>query len=216
LTLFIGEITGEPGANMQWAHYFRNIVERYQVIIVGWPDNIPFVNLSQASSALPELQKLFDMWETGITHWKTLTDEEFAKLHEERNAKLKSGEISETTRRTRSDRGKKRERPTTTINDGNATRRKKYKSMETIEDSDKENDDADIGEDNGSSAPPHQPSNATPDIGGSSELEPFDCDAALDMLDRLFGPSNSAGSSSDGIDNSMLDFTNFNMFNSTL
>ncbi|KAG2337985.1 hypothetical protein BDR05DRAFT_1004606 [Suillus weaverae] len=210
VTSGLREITGKPGANMQWAHYFRNIVEHYQVIIVGWPDNIPFVNLSKASSALPELQKLFDMCETGITHWKTLTDEEFAKLREECNAKLKR---------------KKCERPTTTINDGNATRRKKYKSMETIEDSDKENDDADIGEDNGndndremthaptpnltfnnssgatpdptlsstpadftfkqfgSSAPPRQPSNATPDIGRSSELEPFNCDAALDMLD---------------------------------
>ncbi|KAG1797630.1 hypothetical protein EV424DRAFT_1292587, partial [Suillus variegatus] len=44
-------VTGDPDARMQWTHYFRNVVQRYQVAIEGWPDNIPFTNLSQVSSA---------------------------------------------------------------------------------------------------------------------------------------------------------------------
>ncbi|KAG1783911.1 hypothetical protein EV702DRAFT_945406, partial [Suillus placidus] len=51
------KITGDPRVNMQWTHYFRNIIRRYQVMIVGWPNNIPFVNLSKVSSALPELER---------------------------------------------------------------------------------------------------------------------------------------------------------------
>ncbi|KAG1775915.1 hypothetical protein EV702DRAFT_941657, partial [Suillus placidus] len=51
------KITGDPHVNMQWTHYFRNIVRHYQVMIVGWPNNIPFVNLSKVSSALPELKR---------------------------------------------------------------------------------------------------------------------------------------------------------------
>ncbi|KAG2337990.1 hypothetical protein BDR05DRAFT_1004609 [Suillus weaverae] len=155
---------------MQWIHYFRNIVQRYQVIIVGWPDNIPFVNLSKVSSSLSELERLFNMWDTHITCWKTLSDEEFAKLYEERNEELKSGQIEDIRRRTRSDKGKKRKRPAATNNKDKNTARKKYKSVETIDNNDKEND-----EDNhrGQTTPPpspRQPSNATP--GASSFCQP--------------------------------------------
>lgn len=81
---------------MQWAYYFRNIVQRYQVMVDGWPDNVPFANLSKVSSALPELERLLRKWESGTTHWKTLTDDEFEKIHQEHNAKLDSGEIEDT------------------------------------------------------------------------------------------------------------------------
>ncbi|KAG2108476.1 uncharacterized protein F5147DRAFT_773676 [Suillus discolor] len=57
-------ITGDPDARMQWTHYFRNVVQHYQVAIEGWPDNIPFANLSQASSACPNLEMLYSKWES--------------------------------------------------------------------------------------------------------------------------------------------------------
>ncbi|KAG2339222.1 hypothetical protein BDR05DRAFT_1003492 [Suillus weaverae] len=258
-----GKITGDPRVNMQWTHYFRNIVRCYQVMIVGWPDNIPFVNLSKVSRALPELERLFDLWDTHITCWKTLTDEEFMKMCQECNKKLKSGT--------------KCKRPAATnSNDGNTAQCKKYKSAETIEDSDKENDEdnnEDNGEDNGRERTPppspHQPSNATPNLTfepsiptpnltfepsiatpnffaphatGSSldanthftfppyvpdssldsnnhpnsltQLGAFNCEAALNRLDQIYG-SGSAPSLSADVDNSMFDFTNINMFGST-
>ncbi|KAG1848570.1 hypothetical protein F4604DRAFT_1935349 [Suillus subluteus] len=89
------QITGNPDANMQWALYFWNIVQCYQVIIEGWTDNIPFANLSQVSSALPELDRLFQRWKSGATHWKTLTDEEFEKILQEHNNKLDHGKIDD-------------------------------------------------------------------------------------------------------------------------
>ncbi|KAG2126224.1 hypothetical protein DEU56DRAFT_758971 [Suillus clintonianus] len=272
------KITGEPHANMQWTHYFRNIVRRYQVTIVGWPDNIPFVNLSKVSSALPELERLFHLWDTRITFWKTLTDEEFAKICQEHNEKLKSGEIEDIHRRTRSDKGTKRKRLAATNSNDNTAQRKKYKSAETIEDT--RTTARDNGGETTPQPSPHQPSNAnttpnltfepsvttpnftfepsittpnftfkpsdaapnssTPHAAGSSldanthftfppyvpgspldgdnhpngltQLGAFDCDAALETLDRIYGP---APSSSTDVDNPVFDFTNINMFGST-
>ncbi|KAG2140766.1 hypothetical protein BD769DRAFT_1336179, partial [Suillus cothurnatus] len=130
------EITGDPDANMQWALYFQNIVQRYQVMVEGWPDSVPFVNLSQASSALPELDRLFRSWKLGATCWKTLTDEEFEKILQEHNDKLDRGEIDDHRRQTRSDKGKKQKKPTAI--DSSSRGRKKHKSAATVEDSDKE------------------------------------------------------------------------------
>ncbi|KAG2751292.1 hypothetical protein P692DRAFT_20817536 [Suillus brevipes Sb2] len=92
----VREITGDSDAKMQWAYYFCNIIQRYQVMVDGWPDNIPFANLSKVSSALPELERLLCKWESGLTRWKTLTDDEFEKIHREHNVKLDSGEIEDT------------------------------------------------------------------------------------------------------------------------
>ncbi|KAI5990637.1 hypothetical protein EDD15DRAFT_2137953, partial [Pisolithus albus] len=79
------EITGEPSAKMQWAHYFRNVVARYLVAIEGWPDRVPFVNLSTVSSALPDLEMLLSMWESGSIYWKRLSNEEYEALRHERD-----------------------------------------------------------------------------------------------------------------------------------
>ncbi|KAG2158563.1 uncharacterized protein EDB93DRAFT_1076570 [Suillus bovinus] len=45
-------ITKDENMKMHWANYFRNNIQHYQVVIEGWPANIPFVNLSQALSAV--------------------------------------------------------------------------------------------------------------------------------------------------------------------
>ncbi|KAG2741539.1 hypothetical protein P692DRAFT_20750831 [Suillus brevipes Sb2] len=108
------EVTGDSDAKMQWAYYFRNIVQRYQVMIEGWPKHIPFVNLSKVSSALPELEMLLRKWELGTTHWKVLTDADFEKVRLECSEMLESGEIKDTRRRPRSDKGSKRKRPAAT------------------------------------------------------------------------------------------------------
>ncbi|KAG0705574.1 hypothetical protein DFH29DRAFT_799878 [Suillus ampliporus] len=100
-------ITGDPHANMQWVYYFQNVVQCYQVTIEGWPDNVPFANLSQVSSALPELNRLLWKWDSGATRWKTLTDKEFDKILQEHNDQLDRGEINDHRRWTRSDKGKK-------------------------------------------------------------------------------------------------------------
>ncbi|KAL4077484.1 hypothetical protein J3A83DRAFT_4087980, partial [Scleroderma citrinum] len=74
------EITGEPRAKMQWAHYFHNIIACYLVTIEGWPNCIPFTNLSTVSSALLDLEMLLRMWESGSIYWKQLSEEEYEAL----------------------------------------------------------------------------------------------------------------------------------------
>ncbi|KAG1743591.1 uncharacterized protein EDB91DRAFT_1247093 [Suillus paluster] len=101
------EATGDPDAKMQWAHYWRNIVQRYLVICEGWPDGIPFGNLSKVSNSFTNLEMLLRKWKSGDIYWRQMDNEEFEELHRERNEKLNSGEIIELHRRTCSDKGKK-------------------------------------------------------------------------------------------------------------
>ncbi|KAH7922382.1 hypothetical protein BV22DRAFT_974595, partial [Leucogyrophana mollusca] len=123
------EITGHKEVRMQWKLYFQNIIDVYQVKIVGWPDNVPFGNLSQVSSALPDLQALLRKWQSGAIRWEHIDDDELARLREKRNQQLESGEIQDHCCHVCSDKGKSRKK-------GGATRTKEYKSAETIADSD--------------------------------------------------------------------------------
>ncbi|KAG1823253.1 hypothetical protein DFJ58DRAFT_849781 [Suillus subalutaceus] len=70
------------------------VVQRYLVIIEGWLDNIPFVNLSSVSSALPDLEMLLRKWESHAIHWRRLDEDEYQALLEERNKKLESGKVA--------------------------------------------------------------------------------------------------------------------------
>ncbi|KAG1869472.1 hypothetical protein DFJ58DRAFT_855880 [Suillus subalutaceus] len=135
------EKTGVPDATMHWAQYWRNVVKRYSVIIEGWPKNIPFVNLSTASSALPDLEMLLRKWRSKAIKWKCLTEEELDTMEKERDDGIGNGAIKETHRRLRSDKGKKRRR---NADDETSQhhRKKTYKSMETID-----SDISDIEED---------------------------------------------------------------------
>ena len=100
-------ITGKPKACMQWKAYFRNIVSRYRVAIEGWPSTIPFANLSDCSSSMPQLEMLQQKWEMDSTYWRKLTDEEFEVLRQQQNEDIESCSIIESTHRTRSDKGAK-------------------------------------------------------------------------------------------------------------
>ncbi|KAG1736256.1 hypothetical protein EDB19DRAFT_1830059 [Suillus lakei] len=61
------------------------MVQWYLVVVEDWPDNIPFVNLSN----------------------RHLEEDEYQKLLQEHNEKLEWGDIAEECCRTRSDKGKK-------------------------------------------------------------------------------------------------------------
>lgn len=122
---------------MQWTHYFRNVVQRYQVVITGWPDSVKFTNLSNVSSALPDLKMLERQWVSGATKWVNIDDDEFERLRLERDEQLDNGEIIDHRRRTRSDKGRKRKQPAVSQK-GNTNRNKTHKSAEFIESSDDE------------------------------------------------------------------------------
>ncbi|KAG1731404.1 hypothetical protein EDB19DRAFT_1640861, partial [Suillus lakei] len=49
-------------------NYWHNMVQWYLVVVEDWPDNIPFVNLSNVSSALPDLEMLLHKWQSCAIH----------------------------------------------------------------------------------------------------------------------------------------------------
>ncbi|KIM58466.1 hypothetical protein SCLCIDRAFT_28011 [Scleroderma citrinum Foug A] len=116
----------------------------------GWPEAIPFANLSSASSSLSQLELLLQKWEMGMTYWKEISDEEVEELWQKRNEQIEGGEIKEPSRCTRSDKGKKCVRHSS----DNPPSRKKYKSAATIVNSDDEGGE----EPEESSLPPAPPS----------------------------------------------------------
>ncbi|KAI5991220.1 hypothetical protein EDD15DRAFT_2197644 [Pisolithus albus] len=133
------EITGNPDAKMQWSAYFARVVSRYLVIVDGWPDNIPFVNLSSVSSSLPQLERLLNKWETGEIQWKCITQQELSRMQDERCTQLETGQAIEPKRRTHSDKGKTHKKSS-----GNQARqRQTFKSTAVIGNSDGE--DGDVG-----------------------------------------------------------------------
>lgn len=134
---FTEQITNNPKATMQWAHYWRNVVSRHQVVVEGWPDEIPFDNLSKVASGITALENLKERWRSGETAWRQLDDDEFQELNDERNSKVGSGEVVEHHRWPRSDKGKKRRRALSPKE--NVTSRpckKAYTSPATVEDED--------------------------------------------------------------------------------
>ncbi|KAI6011956.1 hypothetical protein EDC04DRAFT_2905129 [Pisolithus marmoratus] len=143
-----GDVTGDPKAKMQWAQYFRNIVACYWVVIEGWPETIPFVNLSSASSSLMQLEALLQKWEMGTTYWKVLSNDELNQLQQRRNEQLENGEIREYACHTCSGKGKK-----CTNHSSAAASKKKYKSAATVDD-DEDEDNREQG-DNGSGSLQH-------------------------------------------------------------
>jgi len=127
-----------PKARMEWAQYFRNVVHRYKVAIEGWPESIPFANLSSESSSLSQLELLLRKWKMGKTYWRELSSKEVEELCQKRDAQLENGEIEEPSHRTRSDKGKKCMRRSS-----DARSRKKYKSAETIDEGEEDDEGGD-------------------------------------------------------------------------
>ncbi|KAF8131401.1 hypothetical protein EV363DRAFT_1449797 [Boletus edulis] len=193
------EITGED-ASMQWAHYFRNIVFRYKVIIEAWPPSIPIVNLSKASSSLGQLETLLRKWEGGSTHWRELRPGELELLRQERDHQLNNGEIEEPLRRTRSDKGTKRKRRAE--KDPEVSRQqKKRKSAQVIHDSDDDeptNEPASRGASPGDTGSSAEPAPGTPASAGTSDTSdptPSTGSSASVGTSDTSGPTQSTGSS---------------------
>lgn len=80
---YIGQITGDDVATMHWPTYWKDIVVRYHVVIEGWPQDIPFRNLSDVSN-LPKLDQLLRGWQTREIYFRRISDDEFNTLKAQR------------------------------------------------------------------------------------------------------------------------------------
>ena len=80
-----GHITGDEVATMHWPTYWKDVVARYHVIIEGWPEDVPFRNLSDVSN-LGKLEQLLRGWQSGTIRFRRISDAEFALLNAQREA----------------------------------------------------------------------------------------------------------------------------------
>ncbi|OSC96577.1 hypothetical protein PYCCODRAFT_1377310 [Trametes coccinea BRFM310] len=82
-------ITSDPRATMHWTRwtFFRFVFLAYGVKLVGWPQEIPFVNLSHKSMTSTNIRALLDAWASGQMRWVEATPRELlAADHDSRNA----------------------------------------------------------------------------------------------------------------------------------
>lgn len=70
---------------MHWPTYWKDVVARYHVIIEGWPEDVPFRNLSDVSN-LGKLEQLLRGWQSGAIHFRRIPEAEFALLNAQREA----------------------------------------------------------------------------------------------------------------------------------
>lgn len=137
---------------MEYKLYHENVIRRHRVMLMGWPQNMPFKNLSECSSSLQELQGLLERLLNGETYWKTITDDELDQLEDERKKRIEDGEIAPPApRRRRSDYGKTKKRKQDDVSSSDKDsdpprkrRKRKYKSTPTV---DNDEDSGSIHED---------------------------------------------------------------------
>jgi len=103
------EVTGVSGLTMKWKTYWESIVTTHRVQIEGWPSKIEFAPLTQACSGIGDTERLLKSWENGDTYWRKLTEDQYAKQKQLRETRTEGSEIEvDRSRKTRSDKGKKR------------------------------------------------------------------------------------------------------------
>jgi hypothetical protein len=108
MMMIAGEAVKNTSVKMQWRFYWRDVVKKFRVIIRGWPDDIPFANLSDISSALPILGALLRKWQQGTIFWESISDEEFGKLDKQRDIDIEGSSVEDPgPRKERKDKGKK-------------------------------------------------------------------------------------------------------------
>ncbi|KAL5514581.1 hypothetical protein ACEPAG_1897 [Sanghuangporus baumii] len=73
--LGLEEITGIIGISMEWACYESRIVDKYKIVLAGWPRKIPFTCELSSSTLDVVLSAILD----GRCKWKKLTDHEYDK-----------------------------------------------------------------------------------------------------------------------------------------
>lgn len=114
--------------SMNYANYEDVIVQGRKVMIVGWPDKVPFGSPS-AIGNLADMRILNDAWLSGAARWVRMTKDQVKSHAEDLEGRREGGESVGKKRKQRSDAGVKK---------GS----KKAKTVASPDDdSDKENDD---------------------------------------------------------------------------
>ncbi|KAF8326485.1 hypothetical protein F5887DRAFT_1197076 [Amanita rubescens] len=112
----LAQITGDSTTTMQYVRYEEEIIHKRGVELVGWTyDKI--VNPSQMSSALEPLSKLRNAIKEGRCKFVRLTQQEIKERIAAYDNRIEKGEMQARKRKTRKDKGKRRNVPQASLSD---------------------------------------------------------------------------------------------------
>ncbi|KAG7086815.1 hypothetical protein E1B28_002738 [Marasmius oreades] len=144
------EITGGKGMVVNYVHYKSQVVEKFKVHIVGWPENGPSI-MSPYSLPMADARMIYDLWRTNSCQWKKMSAAEYKAFVTEINKLREDGADVDPQRTKRSDYGGTHKRKYAEDTGGSRKRlrtggsttgkaasekSKGHKSKETISDSD--------------------------------------------------------------------------------
>lgn len=106
--------SNNPSAIMSYENMHRDIVRRYGIKLVGWPESVPFVNPSALGSQIPLLETLLDALETDECKFVRLSSRELQAEEAEFMKSVDGGDVVLKERKKRKDAGTKRKTQHTT------------------------------------------------------------------------------------------------------
>ncbi|KAM5536333.1 hypothetical protein V8D89_010025 [Ganoderma adspersum] len=70
-------LSGIGGRKMRWTlwAYYKFVFLALRIKLVGWPHDVPFMNLSRITS-LARISRIVALWETGKMHFAPVSDDE--------------------------------------------------------------------------------------------------------------------------------------------
>ncbi|KAI0687956.1 hypothetical protein BC835DRAFT_1419558 [Cytidiella melzeri] len=91
ISALLVEITGNENVKMNYVSFEEAIVERFHIILEGWPSGIAFTNPSELSDTLPPLQSVVDALTSGMCKFVRISEAQVQARRERIAADIASG-----------------------------------------------------------------------------------------------------------------------------
>ncbi|KAF7979792.1 hypothetical protein HWV62_40838 [Athelia sp. TMB] len=144
----------QPGHQipMSYKNFQVDIVEKFYIKIIGWPEGIPFIKPADIGN-IEHLRKLIKAFKTGDAYWRPLNKGEKKKTDDGAKARREAGIPAKDTRKRRSDYGGTHNKPdkrkaadTSNKENGPTPKRARITSRELIASDEEDHEDEDAGE----------------------------------------------------------------------
>ena len=99
---------------MSYKNFEHDIMEKYKLKVVGWPDGLEVKNPSDIGS-IDDLRRINRAWKSGQARFIELTGAEKKALAAKIKAREEAGELATRKRAERSDKGKTHAKRTTAV-----------------------------------------------------------------------------------------------------
>lgn len=137
---------------MSYKNFQVDIVEKFYIKIIGWPEGIPFIKPADIGN-IEHLRKLIKAFKTGDAYWRPLSKGEKKKTDDGAKARREAGIPAKDVRKRRSDHGGTHNKPdkrkaadTSNKENGPTQKRARITSRELIASDEEGHEDDEAGE----------------------------------------------------------------------